>query len=55
MDEVKVTTHIVRPGVRQTIGNRTQAQDKRRMARGGKLISHDYLRLVNGEKAALVE
>lgn len=36
------------------IGTITEAEQKKRMARGGKLgLNIDYVRLVNGEKVAL--
>jgi len=54
LEDLKVgdTLVIARGGT--AIATVTQAQPKRRMARGGKLdVNIDYVRLVNGEKAAL--
>jgi len=54
LEDVKVgdTLIIARGGT--AIATVTQAQPKRRMARGGKLdVNIDYVRLVNGEKVAL--
>jgi hypothetical protein len=54
LEDVKVgdTLIIARGGI--AIATVTQAQSKRRMARGGKLdVNIDYVRLVNDEKIAL--
>jgi hypothetical protein len=54
LEEVKIGDVIVIPRGGTALATVTQAQKKRRMARGGKLdINIDYVRLVNGDKAAL--
>lgn len=54
LEEVKVNDVLVISKGGLTIGTVTEAQPKRRMARGGKLdMNIDYVRLVDGEKAAL--
>jgi len=54
LDDVKADDALVIARGSTAIGTVTEAQAKRRMARGGKLdITIDYVRLVNGEKAAL--
>jgi hypothetical protein len=54
LDDVKADDTLVIARGSTAIGTVTEAQAKRRMARGGKLdITIDYVRLVNGEKAAL--
>ena len=54
LDEVKVGEVIVIPRGATAIGSVTDAEKKRRMARGGKLdVTIDFVRLVNGDKVAL--
>lgn len=54
LEDVKVDDVLLVARGGTAIGSVTAAQAKRRMARGGKLdITIDYVRLVNGDKAAL--
>ncbi|PYX88739.1 MAG: PEGA domain-containing protein [Acidobacteria bacterium] len=54
LEEVKVNNVLIIPKGANALGTVTEAQAKRRMARGGKLgVNIDYVRLVDGEKAAL--
>jgi hypothetical protein len=54
LDEVSVNGILVIPKGGLAFATVTEAQAKRRMARGGKLdINIDYVKLVSGEKAAL--
>lgn len=54
LDEVKVGDLIVIQRGATAIGSVTDAEKKRRMARGGKLdVTIDFVRLTNGEKVAL--
>jgi hypothetical protein len=54
LDDVKIDDVLIAPRGGTAIGTVTQAQSKRRMARGGKLdVNIDYLRLVDGSKVAL--
>jgi len=54
LDEVNVNGTVVVPKGGLAFATVTEAQGKRRMARGGKLdINIDYVKLVSGEKAAL--
>ena len=54
LDEVNVNGMLVIPKGGLAFATVTEAQGKRRMARGGKLdINIDYVKLVSGEKAAL--
>jgi hypothetical protein len=54
LEEVKVEDLILAPRGGLAIATITEAQAKRRMARGGKLnLTIDYLRLASGEKVAL--
>ena len=54
LEDIKVTDVVVIPKGGIAIGSVTEAQAKRRMARGGKLnVMIDYARLVSGEKAAI--
>ena len=54
LEEVKVNEVVVIPKGNLAIGTITDAEHKRRMARGGKLdIEIDYVKLADGEKAAL--
>jgi len=54
LEDVKVDDTLVVARGATAIGTVTEAQAKRRMARGGKLdITIDYVRLVNDDKAAL--
>jgi hypothetical protein len=54
LDEIKVNDILVIPKGSVAWGTVTEAQAKRRMARGGKLdVNIDSVRLANGEKAAL--
>jgi hypothetical protein len=54
LDDVKVEDVVVIARGGHAIGTVTQAQSKRRMARGGKLdVNIDFVRLTNGEKVAL--
>jgi hypothetical protein len=54
LDEVNVNGTVVIPKGGLAFATVTEAQSKRRMARGGKLgVNIDYVKLVSGEKAAL--
>ncbi len=54
LEEIRVNGTLVVPKGGTALGTVTEAQAKRRMARGGKLdINIDYVGLVDGEKAAL--
>jgi hypothetical protein len=54
LEDIKVKDVIVVPGGGLALATVTEAQHKRRMARGGKLdVNIDDLRLVDGEKAPL--
>lgn len=54
LEEIKVNNVVVIPKGANALGTVTEAQAKRRMARGGKLgVNIDYVRLTDGEKAAL--
>jgi hypothetical protein len=54
LEEVKVSDVVVIPKGNTAIGTITDAEHKKRMARGGKLdIEIDYVKLADGEKAAL--
>ena len=54
LEEVRINGTLVIPKGGSAIGTVTEAQAKRRMARGGRLdVNIDYVRLVDGEKAAL--
>jgi hypothetical protein len=54
LDDISVNSMLVIPKGGLAFATVTEAQAKRRMARGGKLdINIDYVRLVSGEKAAL--
>ncbi len=54
LEEVLVNGVLVIPKGGLAVATVTEAQSKRRMARGGKLdINIDYVRLLDGEKAAL--
>jgi hypothetical protein len=54
LEEIKVKDVIVIPKGSVALGTVTEAQSKRRMARGGKLnVNIDSVRLVDGEKAPL--
>jgi hypothetical protein len=54
LDDLTVNGVLVIPKGGLAIATVTEAQAKRRMARGGKLdINIDYVKLVSGEKAAL--
>jgi PEGA domain-containing protein len=54
LEEVKVNDMVVIPKGSVALGTVTEAQSKRRMARGGKLnVNIDSVRLADGEKAAL--
>lgn len=54
LEEVKVDDLLLIARGATAIATVTQAQSKRRMARGGRLdVNIDYVRLVNGEKVAL--
>jgi hypothetical protein len=54
LDEIKVDDIIVIPKGSLAWGTVTEAEHKKRMARGGKLdVAIDNVRLVDGEKAAL--
>ncbi|MGA7291605.1 MAG: PEGA domain-containing protein [Terriglobales bacterium] len=54
LQDVKVNGTLVIPKGGMAFGTVTEAQPKRRMARGGKLeINIDYVKLVDGDKAAL--
>jgi len=54
LEDVMVDGTLVVPREAVAIGTVTQAQAKRRMARGGKLdVEIDYVRLVNGDKVSV--
>jgi hypothetical protein len=54
LDDVKLGELVVIPKGSTAIGTVTEAQPKRRMARGGKLnMNIDYVRMPSGEKLAL--
>jgi hypothetical protein len=54
LDDITVNGTLVIPKAGLALATVTEAQAKRRMARGGKLdINIDYVKLVSGEKAAL--
>ncbi len=54
LDDISVNNTLVIPKGGLAFATVTEAQGKRRMARGGKLdINIDYVKLVSGEKAAL--
>lgn len=54
LDDITVNSTLVIPKGGLAFATVTEAQAKRRMARGGKLdINIDYVKLVDGEKAAL--
>lgn len=54
LEEVKVNDVVVIPKGNIALGTVTDAEHKKRMARGGKLdIEIDYVKLADGEKAAL--
>ena len=54
LDDIKVGDAIVIPKSSIALATVTEAQSKRRMARGGKLdVNIDYVRLPTGEKLAL--
>ncbi len=54
LDEIKVDGAVVVARGAMAIGTVTQAQHKRRMARGGKLdVTLDFVRLPNSDKAAI--
>ena len=54
LQDVSVNGTLVIPKSGVAFGTVTEAQPKRRMARGGKLeINIDYVKLLNGDKAAL--
>jgi len=54
LEEIRVSDVLIVPKGGLALGTVTEAQPKRRMARGGKLeIVMDSVRLVDGEKAAL--
>lgn len=54
LEEIKVAELTVVPKGGIALGTVTEAAPKRRMGRGGKLnVTIDYVRLVDGEKAAL--
>jgi PEGA domain len=54
LEEVRLNGVLLVPKGGSAIGTVTEAQSKRRMARGGKLdMNIDYVRLADGEKAAL--
>ena len=54
LDDVKIGDSLIISRGATAIATVTQAQKKRRMARGGKLdINIDYVRAVNGDKIAL--
>lgn len=54
IEEVKVKNVVVIPQGATAIATVTEAQPKRRFGRAGKLnVNIDYVRLVNGDKAAL--
>ncbi len=54
LQDVSVNGTLVIPKSGLGVGTVTEAQPKRRLARGGKLeINIDYVKLINGDKAAL--
>lgn len=54
LEEVRINNITVIPKGASALGTVTEAEAKRRMARGGKLgVNIDYVRLVDGQKAAL--
>jgi hypothetical protein len=54
LEDIKISDVVVIPKGGTAIGTITDAEHKRRMARGGKLdIEIDYVKLTDGEKAAL--
>lgn len=54
LDDISVNNTLVIPKGGMAFATVTEAQGKRRMARGGKLdVNIDYVKLVSGEKAAL--
>jgi hypothetical protein len=54
LQEISVNGTLVIPKGGIAVGTVTEAQPKRRMARGGKLeINVDYVKMVNGDKATL--
>lgn len=54
LEDVKIDSTVVIARGATAIATITEAESKRRMARGGKLdINIDYVRLVNGDKVAL--
>ena len=54
LEEVRLNGILIVPKGGSAIGTVTDAQSKRRMARGGKLdMNIDYVRLADGDKAAL--
>src|SRR5271169_2550860 len=54
LQAISVNGTLVIPKGSLAVGTVTEAQPKRRMARGGKLeINIDYVKLINGDKAAL--
>lgn len=54
LEELKVDDLVLAPRGGTAIATITEAQAKKRMARGGKLnLTIDYLRLANGDKVAL--
>ena len=56
LEEVRLGNLLMIPKIGVAWATVTEAQSKRRMARGGKLdVNIDSVRLVNGEKAALRE
>jgi len=54
LEDVKIGDVVVIPKNGSALATVTEAQPKRRLGRGGKLnVNIDYVRLVNGDKAAL--
>jgi hypothetical protein len=54
LDDLKIDDVLIVPRGAMAIATVTEAQAKKRMARGGKLdVNIDYVRLTNGEKVAL--
>jgi hypothetical protein len=54
LDDLKVDDILLAPRGGMAIATVTEAQSKKRMARGGKLdVNIDYVRLTNGDKVAL--
>jgi hypothetical protein len=54
LDEITIANSVVVPRGGTAIGTLTEAEPKKRMARGGKLgVNIDYIRLANGDKVAL--